>query len=181
MAVYFINPGSMVEIDRIMAEHVESRSGRFPPELFEGRGWNPAGAANFDGEAHRYWRGYHACADDEWALLEIFLKPATATDYLKQSGYNYSGSRGCVRHISLLREADVEAAAECAEAFIVSARHLLSNTLGTTELEALWQAMRQQASYDWIYGPVRLVFRTDDYQERGQAPRRTFRLTLDHE
>jgi len=180
LAVYFINPRSMAEIDRIMAEHVESRSGRFPPELFEGRGWNPADVADFDGEAHRYWRGYHACADDHWASLEIFLKPKTPADYLKQSGYSYSGSRGCVRHITLLREADVEAAADCAEAFLVSAQHLLSNALGPTELKSLWQAMRQQMSYEETSGPMHLVFRTDDYQERGQAPRRTFRLTLDH-
>ncbi len=180
LAVYFINPGTIEEIDRIMAEHVESRSGRFPPELFEGRGWNPADAANFDGEAHRYWRGYRACADDQWALLEILLKPETPTDYLKQSGYSYSGSRGCVRHIDLLREADVEAAAECAEAFVMSAQHLLSNALGPTELESFWQAMRQQTTHDETSEPVHLVFRTEDYEERGQAPRRTFRLTLDH-
>lgn len=180
LAVYFLSPGSVGEIDRIMAEHVESRSGRFPPELFEGRGWSPAKAANFDGEAHRYWRGYHACADDQWASLEIFLKPETPADYLKQSGYSYSGSRGCVRHIELRREADVEAAAECAESFIASARHLLSNALGPAELESLWQAVRQHTSYDEDSGSAHLVFRTDEYEDRGQLPRRTFRLTLDH-
>jgi len=107
LAVYFLNPGSIGEIDRIIAEHVESRSGRFPPELFAMSGWNPAEVANFDGEAHRYWRCYHVCAEDQWASLEIFLNPAAPTDYLKQSGYDYSGSRGCVRHISLQRDADV--------------------------------------------------------------------------
>jgi len=180
LAVYFINPGSMAEIDRIMAEHVESRTGRFPPELFEGRGWNPAEAANFDGEAHRYWRGYRACADDQWASLEIFLKPETPADYLKQSGYDYSGSRGCVRHIELRREADVEASAECAEAFLLSAQHLVSNALRAAELETLWQAMRQQTSHEETSGPVHLVFHVEDYQERAQPPRRTFRLMLDH-
>jgi len=179
LAVYFINPRSMAEIDRIMAEHVESRSGRFPPELFEGRGWNPADAADFDGEAHRYWRGYHACADDQWALLEIFLKPKTPADYLKQSGYSYSGSRGCVRHIALLREADVEVVAECTEAFVASAQRLLSHALRPAKLESLWQAVRQHTSYDETCGPARLVFRTEEYQERGHPPRRTFRLALD--
>src|SRR6185437_10103136 len=148
LAVYFLSPGSMAEIDRIITEHVESRSGRFPPALFEGRGWNPAEAANFDGEAHRYWRGYRACADDQWASLEIFLKPETPADYLKQSGYDYSESRGCVRHIELRREADVEAAAECAEAFLASAQHLLSNALGPTDMASLWQAIRQQTPHD---------------------------------
>jgi hypothetical protein len=180
LAVYFINPGSMAEIDRIMAEHVESRSGRFPPEQFEGHGWNPAEAADFDGEAHRYWRGYHACADDQWASLEIFRKPDTPSDYLKQSGYSYSGSRGCVRHIALLREADVEAAAECAEAFVASAQRLLSHALGPAKLESLWQAVLQQTPYDETSGSVHLVFRTDEYEDRGQPPRRTFRLMLDH-
>ena len=65
MAVYFINPGSIEEIDRIVAEHVESRWGRFPPELFAGWGWNPADAAKFDGDADRYWRCYRACGDDK--------------------------------------------------------------------------------------------------------------------
>jgi len=180
LAVYFLNPGSVAEIDRIMAEHVESRSGRFPPELFEGRGWNPAEAANFDGEAHRYWRGYRACADDQWASLEIFIKPKTPADYLKQSGYDYSGSRGCVRHIELRRGADVEAAAECAEAFAATAKRVLSNALGHAKLDALWQVIRRQMPYDGTSGPVHLVFRTDDYEDRGQPPRRTFRLTLDH-
>jgi hypothetical protein len=181
LAVYFINPGSVEEIDRIVAEHVESLSGRFPPELFAGRGWNPADAVNFDGEAHRYWRGYRACGDDEWALLEIFLKPATSADYLTQSGYSFSGSRGCVRHIGLRREADAEAAAECAETFIASAQRLLSNALGDRALEPLWQAIRQQTPHDEYAGPVRLAFRTDEYQERGYPPRRTFHLTLDRE
>jgi hypothetical protein len=181
LAVYFISPKSMAEVDRIMAEHVESRSGRFPPELFQGRGWNPADAANFDGEGPRYWRCYHACSDDAWALLEVLRKPATPADLLTQSGYDYSGLRGCVRHLSLARESDVDVAAACAEAFIASAGHLLTNALGDIALEPLWQAVRQKASYDASVGPVRLGFRTDDYQERGTAPRRTFRLTLDHE
>jgi hypothetical protein len=181
LAVYFLNPRSIEEVDRIMAEHVESRSGRFPPELFEGRGWNPAEAANFDGEAHRYRRCYRACADDAWALLEILRKPATPTDLLTQSGYDYSGSRGCVRHISLVREADVAASAACAAAFIASARQLLSNALGNIALDPLWQAIRQQVPHDGRAGAARLDFRTDDYDERGYAPRRRFRLVLDHE
>jgi hypothetical protein len=118
---------------------------------------------------------------DEWALLEIFLKPATPPEYLIQSGYSYSGSRGCVRHIALRREADADAAAECAEVFIASAQHLLSNALGDAAPESLMQAVRQRTSYDGSAGPVRLAFRTDEYDERGYKPRRNFRLTLDRE
>ncbi len=181
LAVYFINPGSVQEIDQIIAEHVESRSGRFPPELFAGRGWNPAEVVNFDGGAGKYWRCFRACADDQWASLEIFLKPATPSDYLKQSGYSYSGSRGCVRNIALRREGDAEAGVECAEVFIASVQHLLSNALGDAPPESLVQAVRQRTSYDGSAGPVRLAFRTDEYDERGYPPRRIFHLTLNRD
>jgi hypothetical protein len=56
LTIYLLNPTSIEQIDRIIAEHVESRDGTIPPHLYEGRGWNPADAVYFNGDTHRFWR-----------------------------------------------------------------------------------------------------------------------------
>jgi hypothetical protein len=179
MAVYFIAPGSREEIDRIIAEHVESRSGSFPSELFEGKGWNPAQAVNFDAETAQYWRCYRAYEKNGWSSFELPRNPVALADLWKQSGYSYAGTRGCVRKLTLRQEVDEPVAAKFARAFMTSAERVLFNALGNSNLDALRQAVLQRTSYDGNSGPARMAFRMSGYQEPGEKPRQIFTLTVE--
>lgn len=182
LTVYLLNPTSIEQIDRIIAEHVESRDGTFPPELYEGRGWNPAEAIYFIGDTHRYWRIYRAYTAGDWSAIDGLIKTGEGTNPWASSGYRLSGTRGCVRHLELTHSVDLNAAPGYAETFLRSARRFVSKALKNPDADDLWQAVRQQADYDGHIGPVRVRFFARIVPRYREEPgSRDFVLTLAYE
>lgn len=180
LAIYLINPESLEQIDRILAEHAEARAGSFSPALYSGVGWNPALAVNFDDMSDQFWRCYRANGTDNWSSFEMLLEPASSVDPWKNSGYRLAGRRGCVRHIRLSRSADLENAEECARAFENSALCVLSNALRGADQGALVNAIRQRLPHDGHIGLVRTNFGVSSYREPRSSAKQVFNLTLEH-
>jgi hypothetical protein len=181
IAIYLINPDSFRELDRIITEHVESRTGIFPPELSQGRGWNPAAALYFNSDARRYWRCYRAYTSEDWSSVEVWRYPTTRSDLRHQSGYRFEGTRGCVRRLELRHDVVLEDAASYAKRFVASGRRLLYKACRRIDTPELWSAIREQTLYDGQVDAVRVQFQALNlHPDRGEKPERRFRLMLEH-
>ena len=122
----------------LIGEHVESRSGRFSPILYAGRGWNPAEALRFNADADRFWRCYRAYSDSHWSSFEIRREIATSSEYWRQSGYEFSGTRGCVRCPELRHRVSPEQAADYSAPFAFAAGRLVAGGCPGAEAAELW-------------------------------------------
>jgi len=179
-AIYTLNPKSIRQIDRIIAEHSESRSGIFPPGLHEGRGWSPAAATWFCGDRNVYWRAYRAYSRLHWASIEVVRSPTNTSNIFQQSGYGFSGTRGCVNRLQLSLDVDAQDADAYAETFISAASGLIQNACCDSSPESLWNAVRQHVPYQGRLESTNAAFNKVFLQpDPGQKAQWRFSLTLD--
>jgi|GEM_PF-2650883 len=180
LAIHFLNPATPADADRILAEHTESRSGHFPPELHTGRGWNPAEVHLFNADTRTFWRAYRALSDTQWSSIELPRHPATSAEYHIPSGFSFSGTRGCVQHIQLQHTVTPQQAPTYAPKFQRAAHHLLAHACPGEPAETLWQAVIKQEPTETPIGPALARFRLNDTrQDWTQPAEHRFTLTLD--
>ena len=158
LSIYFLNPDSMAQIDQVVLEHVESRSGMFDPKLYAGRGWNPAEVMNYREDKDVYWRIYRSYAPDRWNSFEILRNPTTNDDKLTPSGLAYSGERGCVRNITLSRQVDVQDTQSCTGAFIQETEKIVSKALPDSDSSQLLRAIAAGEQIEISIGDTRVAY-----------------------
>ena len=157
-SVYIQNCRTAEEIDRIVSEHAESRSGAFPATLYPGQGWDPGRALWFLGDRAEYWRAYVCPGGDEWITNEHRLD---RTDRWRESGYKLEGRRGCVQTITLNQGEDERQMARVAaleRSFALGADRLIRNACGTDMPDSLRDAIHARTRYNGVIGPANVTF-----------------------
>ncbi len=179
-AIYLLDPRSIVEIEQILDAHVESRSGAYASELFEGKGWNPARAIFFNGDSYVFGRAYVASSKETWRAVEYARNPAK-TGFGANSGFDVSGRRGCVTRLVLRRSVGVEKAEALGETFLRLSRRLTTSALRDFVPDALSEAIRGRKPFDENVGPVRVRFHAVIAMTDPREPSACeFSLSFDH-
>jgi hypothetical protein len=180
-AVYTLNPGSMRRIDRIIRDHVESRTGTHPPSRYQTRGWNPAEALAFMGDSDTFWRCYRASDTVRWFSVELPIKPQSEMAIWNRSGYRIYGHRGCARSLSFRRIVEADEAPHYAESFMHAARPLIDRVAPTADATTLWNAVHKQVDFEGYVGSLRAKFRKHILQgDHGAKHTVEYALDLEH-
>ncbi len=156
-SVYVGNCLTAEEIDRIVSEHAESRTGVYPIALYRGIGWDPGCALWFLGDKSEYRRAYICSGSNRWTSIEQQLDPARS---MRDSGYELEGRRGCVQTITLHQEVRQVAVDSLAHSFALEADRLIRGACGTKMPDSLRDAIAARAKYDGVIGSANVNFAT---------------------
>jgi hypothetical protein len=157
-SVYIQNCRTAEEIDSIVSEHAESRTGAFPAALYHGQGWDPGRALWFLGDRTEYRRAYLCPGGDKWITSEHRLD---RTDRWRESGYKLEGRRGCVTTITFNQGEDERQMARVTaleHSFALGADRLIRNACGTEIPGSLRDAIHARTAYNGVIGPADVTF-----------------------
>ena len=179
IAISFLNPGTVDRIAEIVGEHEESRLGSFEPRLYRDQGWNPADALTFDADPGVYWRCYRAYTATAWTSFEMLRAPEVSSQLWTQSGYKFSGVRGCVLQLELTQDVEGDHGPADVQHFVSKVGRVISRAGIEGDASTLYEAIGAGRSYETALGFARVRFHVSSIEDRGCKPRECYTLTFD--
>lgn len=185
LAIYFINPTSIEQITDILEEHNQSRFGLFPQDLYEGKGWSPADALNFVDDSKRYLRCYRAYTNTDWTSFALRSDTKDLAELWKDSGYKFTGTKGCVKELTLSFTVLKEEAEARIPEFVSHAERLLDRACPGVPPAGILKSIKEHRPLAESFAPLSVAFfirvEPRDPRERYSKDNLTFVLKIKHE